>query len=87
MFVVPELHNVYGVGTFSKNDKPFNVSHDDWAARFWNKWVGKNADEATPKPGGCLLVVVLPDIGDNLAYKHGLHSCQEVNPYRNQNKV
>ena len=34
-----------------------------------------------------LLVVVLPDIGDNLAYKHGLHSCQEVNPYRNQNKV
>jgi alkanesulfonate monooxygenase SsuD/methylene tetrahydromethanopterin reductase-like flavin-dependent oxidoreductase (luciferase family) len=33
------------------------------------------------------LSVVLPDIGDNLAYKHGLHSCQEVNPYRNQNKV
>jgi hypothetical protein len=34
------------------------------------------------------LIVVLPDIGDNLAYKHGLHfCCQEVNPYRNQNKV
>jgi hypothetical protein len=35
-----------------------------------------------------LLIVVLPDIGDNLAYKHGLHfCCQEVYPYRNQNKV
>ena len=26
------------------------------------------------------VVVVLPNIGDNLAYKHGLHSCQEVYP-------
>ena len=34
-----------------------------------------------------LVIVVLPDIGDNLAYKHGLHFCQEVYPYRNQNKV
>jgi hypothetical protein len=30
------------------------------------------------------LIVVLPDIGDIIAYKHGLHSCQEVYPYRNQ---
>jgi hypothetical protein len=30
------------------------------------------------------LIVVLQDIGDNLAYKHGLHfCCQEVFPYRN----
>lgn len=30
------------------------------------------------------LIVVLPDIGDNLAYKHGLHLFyQEVFPYRN----
>ena len=27
---------------------------------------------------------VLPDIGDIITYKHGLHSCQEVYPYRNQ---
>ena len=34
------------------------------------------------------LVVVLPNIGDIIAYKHGLHfCCQEVYPYRNQNKV
>jgi len=30
------------------------------------------------------LIVVLPDIGGNLAYRHGLHfCCQEVYPYRN----
>jgi hypothetical protein len=29
------------------------------------------------------LIVVLPDIGDKLAYKHGVHFCQELNPYRN----
>ena len=33
------------------------------------------------------LVVVLPYIGDNIAYQHGLHFCQEVYSYRNQNKV
>ena len=34
-----------------------------------------------------VLVVVLTDIGDIIAYRHGLHFCREVNPYRNQNKV
>ncbi|MFZ0325679.1 MAG: hypothetical protein WBQ25_08135 [Nitrososphaeraceae archaeon] len=34
-----------------------------------------------------LLGVVLPNIGDIIAYRHGLHFCREVNPYRNQNKV
>ena len=33
------------------------------------------------------LIVVLPYIGDNIAYQHGLHFCQEVYSYRNQNKV
>ena len=31
--------------------------------------------------------VVLPHIGDIIAYQHGLHFCQEVYSYRNQNKV
>ncbi len=32
------------------------------------------------------LIVVRPDIGDIIAYRHGLHfyCCKEVNPYRNQ---
>ncbi len=35
-----------------------------------------------------ILGVVLSNIGDIIAYRHGLHfCCQEVNPYRNQNKV
>ena len=33
------------------------------------------------------LIVVFTDIGDIIAYKHGLHFCEEVYPYRNQDKV
>jgi hypothetical protein len=34
------------------------------------------------------LIVVLPDIGDNIAYTDGLHfCCEEVYPYRNRKKV
>jgi hypothetical protein len=33
------------------------------------------------------LIVVLTDIGDIIAYKHGLHFCEEVYPYRNQHEV
>ena len=40
----------------------------------------------TTEPG--YVDVVLTDIGDIIAYRHGLHfCCQEVYPYRNQNKV
>ena len=41
---------------FSKDEKPFGVSYDNWASEFWNKWIAKNTDQATPKPGGCLIV-------------------------------
>ena len=47
---------VYGIGTFSKDEKPFGKSYGDWASEFWNKWIAKNIDQATPKPGGCLIV-------------------------------
>jgi len=56
LFVFSGVHSVYAVGLFSKDEKPFGVSYDDWVAKYWNKWVGKNTDEATPKPGGCLIV-------------------------------
>jgi hypothetical protein len=55
-FVFPALQNVYGLGVFSKDEKPFGKSYDDWAAEYWNKYLAKNADQATPKPGGCLVV-------------------------------
>ena len=50
------IPNVHAIGTFSKDDRPFNMTNDEWAAEYWNKWIGKNADEATPQAGGCLLV-------------------------------
>jgi hypothetical protein len=54
-FAFPGLHNVYG-GVFSKDEKPFDISYDDWASEYWNKWISMNTDQATPKPGGCLIV-------------------------------
>jgi hypothetical protein len=55
-FVFPGLLTVYGFEVFSKDEKPFGVSYDDWASKFWNHWIAKNIDQATPKPGGCLIV-------------------------------
>jgi len=46
-----------------------------------------NAKEQKLNRGGLIssFTVVLPDIGDNLAYRHGLHfSCEEVYPNRNR---
>jgi hypothetical protein len=54
-FVFPGLHSVYGVELFSKDDKPFGVSYDDWIAKYWNWVLSLNTDKATPKPGGCLI--------------------------------
>ena len=40
------------------------------------------------RKGTWYLIVVLPDIGDNIAYTDGLHfCCEEVYPYRNRKKV
>jgi len=55
-FAFPGLHSVYGLGVFSKDEKPFGVSYDKWASEYWNKWIAKNTNQATPKPGGCLIV-------------------------------
>jgi hypothetical protein len=47
---------VYGLGIFSKDEKPFGKSYDDWASEYWNKLIAKNKDQATPKQGGCYVV-------------------------------
>jgi hypothetical protein len=54
--LLSSISNINAVGIFSKEDRPFNITYDEWASEYWNKWIGKNADEATPKAGGCLLV-------------------------------
>jgi hypothetical protein len=55
-FVFPGLHSVYGLAIFSKDEKPFGKSYDEWTPEYFNKLVGKSTDQATPKPGGCLVV-------------------------------
>ncbi len=55
-FVFSGLPTVYGFEVFSKDEKPFGVSYDDWASKFWNYWIAKNTDQATPKPDSCLIV-------------------------------
>jgi hypothetical protein len=49
------LQSAYGVEFFSKDEKPFGVSYDDWVAKYWNWMLSLNTDKATPKPGGCLI--------------------------------
>ena len=55
-FVFLGLHSVYGLGIFSKDEKPFGKSYDEWAAEYWSKYLAKNTAQATPQPGGCLIV-------------------------------
>ncbi len=47
--------NVHGVELYSKDEAPFGKSYDDWIAEFWNWVVSLSPDEATPKPGGCII--------------------------------
>jgi hypothetical protein len=49
------LTSVYAVELFSKDEKPFGISYDDWVAKYWNWDISQNADQATPKPNGCLI--------------------------------
>jgi len=55
VFVFPGLHSVYGLGIFSKGEKPFGKSYDEWNSEYWNKWLAKSTAQATPQPGGCLV--------------------------------
>jgi hypothetical protein len=52
-FAVP--HIAYAFQLFSKAEKPFGISYDDWVAKFWNWQNSLNTDQFTPKPGGCLI--------------------------------
>ena len=52
MFVVPSI--VYAVQLFSKDEKPFGVSYDDWVSKYWNWDVSLSTDQFTPTPGGCI---------------------------------
>jgi hypothetical protein len=49
------LHSAYGIELFSKDEKPFGVSYDDWIAKYWNWDFSLNTDQFTPNPDGCLI--------------------------------
>jgi hypothetical protein len=54
-FAFSGLYNAYGVELFSKDERPFGVSYDDWIAKYWNWNLSLNTDEFTPKPDGCVI--------------------------------
>jgi len=55
LFAFTGLQRVYAVQLFSKNEKPFGVSYDDWVAKFWNWDVKMAPDQFIPKPNGCII--------------------------------
>jgi hypothetical protein len=54
-FAFTGLQHVYAVELFSKNEKPFGVSYDDWVAKYWNWDLGLNTHQFAPKQGGCVI--------------------------------
>ena len=54
-FFVLGLSNVYGAESYTKNDKPFGTSLDDWMDKWWTWWIATNVDQSTPKPDGCII--------------------------------
>jgi hypothetical protein len=73
MIVFFGIGSAYAAEFFSKDDKPFGTSYDDWVAKYWNLDLAQNTDKATPKQGGCLMVnnehtsdslVMLMDLAD-----------------------
>jgi hypothetical protein len=53
IFIVPRM--VYAVQLFSKDEKPFGVSYDDWVAKYWNWDLGLNTHQFAAKQGTCLI--------------------------------
>ncbi len=54
-FTILVPHFVYAVQLFSKAEKPFGMSYDDWVSKYWNWDVSLSSDQFTPKAGGCLI--------------------------------
>ena len=49
------LNSIYAVEMFSKEEKPFRISYDDWVAKYWNWDFSISKDQFNPKPGGCII--------------------------------
>jgi hypothetical protein len=55
LFAFSGLQQVSAVQLFSKNEKPFGVSYDDWVAKYWNWDLSLGPDQMTPKQNGCVI--------------------------------
>lgn len=69
-FVSQGSDKAFGVELYSKDDKPFGISQDEWMTKYWNWWVSLSTEEITTKSGGCLInktdsmvMVIEPTIG------------------------
>jgi hypothetical protein len=49
------MNSVYAVEFFSKDEKPFSVSYDDWVDKYWNWDFSLTTSQFSPKPGGCII--------------------------------
>jgi hypothetical protein len=54
-FAFSGLYNAYGVELFSRDERPFGISYDDWIAKYWNWNLSMNTEQFTPKPDGCVI--------------------------------
>jgi hypothetical protein len=50
-----ELSIAYGASLYKEGESPFGTPLDVWISKWWKWWVTTSTDEATPKPGGCLI--------------------------------
>ena len=50
-----ELSIAYGADLYKRDESPFGIPLDVWISKWWKWWVTTSTDEATPKPGGCLI--------------------------------
>jgi hypothetical protein len=55
VIIIGSPRDADGVNIFPKDEAPFGKSYDEWIAGFWNWTVALSSEEATPKPGGCLI--------------------------------
>src|SRR5919198_1548489 len=54
-FAFTGINSVYAIGLFSKDEKPFGISYDDWVATYFNWDFSISKDQFSLKPGGCLI--------------------------------
>jgi hypothetical protein len=45
----------YGVGVFSKQEKPGGIPYDEWPGKYWHWWSALTQEQTDPPNGSCLI--------------------------------